>query len=258
MWDKKQRNTVIVIIASVSLVVVVLVGMAITESRSGPVLAEDECTTQNNCVVLPINGSRYLATGEAYEAFQRCSSGISCTWQTVNGTMYVFEGEAYEAYLVLDNLAVPLHRIRYDSQYIGDRPYLINIDGPTPAVEEIVSKYDLARNGTKVSPDSRWTSFYGWIYKENLIRFLNENSVDSLSSKSVTVAPIGSYSIEQGVTVYGIPAQIPDEEQFLAERQAFINTEIAKIISEKEGVKRIDEKDLTEVENDDSASKEFG
>lgn len=165
----------------------------------------------------------------------------SCTIVESGGAKYRLTGEAYAAYLELWNIALPIHRIGFDSQYIDDRPYLINIDGPTSAVEDIVSEYNVIENGTKVTSDNRWTSFYGWIYKDDLIRFLNENSIDSLSSRSISVAPIGGYSLEEGVDVSGIPPQIPDpdmEQQFIAEGQMFIENEISRILLEESGVER--------------------
>lgn len=194
-------------------------------------------------VILPVMAAAiilgaFLAVS-AY-AMRNCIPS-SCAIVESGGAKYRLTGDAYTAYIDLNNIAAPIHKMRFDSQYIGDRPYLINIDGPSSAVEEIVSKYNVIKNGTKVTADNRWTSFYGSIYKGDLKRFLDENSVYSLSSRSVSVSPVMQVTLEQGMTVKGIPPQIPDTDmkRYIADRQAFVQDETSKIITQRTGVERI-------------------
>jgi hypothetical protein len=227
-------------------VVGLVAGLVIPGIRSTTISDPEDCTTENNCAIIPFNGSSYQVTGIAYKIYQECLSTIRtspCSWQTVNGTTYSLQGKAYDAYLILDNTVLPLHKIRYDSQYINDRPYLINVEGPSTEVNEIVSRYDIVENDTKSSSDSNWLTYYGWIYKKDLIALLDENTVESLVEKSVTITPVGGYDTGSGM-VYGIPPQLPDPEQFMVERSTFTQKELSKIILQKDGVTRLPNEDF--------------
>ena len=169
-----------------------------------------------------------------------------CIVQFVNGTIYLLEGEAYQAYLDFNNIALPLHTMKLESQLLpSDIPYLINVYGPTEPVQSLVTEYNITRSSVKVNRDGSHTTFYGWIYKQNLDRFLDENPVDSLKARSIYVDPIGGYSDENG-TGDRVPFPIPDN---LAEvHHAFREAKYSRILTEKTGVTRISEYDLLPID----------
>jgi hypothetical protein len=217
------------------------------------ILSAPDCTRANGCMIVPINGSRNELRGESYKAYEPClQNREKCTWVTVNGTNYILKGEAYEAYLVMDNIASQLHMMQFDSQFVDERGYLITIEGHNlPEVDRIVKEYNISESLVNVHPTNKnWKSVSGLIFKEDLIRFVEENDADSISLGNLTVTRTGS--ITNGETTVTNPFTYPagQSDRAIAEYQMFKEQETSQIVLYKSGVTRIDEKDLIKVQDE--------
>jgi hypothetical protein len=247
------KNTVVVI-------VILVIGMAIgTAAVLSLTISQhpggsahytpppDDCIEDNSCAATQFNGSMYELRGAAYEAYrQNCEGGNRCYLVAVNGTGYMLAGEAYQAYLDIDNIAIPLYTIKFESRYLPSQvPYLVSIYGPTAEVQSLAMKYNVSKSYAKIDYDDV-TAFYGWISRDNLIRFMDENNVDSLGAKSVSVSPVGSYTVGNE-TVNRIPFPLPDEEKLAKELEAFRQDAISEIIAEKTGVFKLSSSDFFSV-----------
>lgn len=202
-----------------------------------------DCTEDNNCHAMQFNSSTYELRNEAYKAYRQNCEGGRCILVAVNGTNYMLSGAVYQAYQDIDNIAIPLYTIKFESQYLPSQtPYLISVYGPTAEVQSLATKYNVSKGYAKIDYDDL-TSFYGWISKDNLVRFMDENNADSLGAKSVSVSPVNGYSVGNE-TVNRIPFPLPDEEKLSKELEVFRQDEISRIVVEKTGVFKLSSEDF--------------
>lgn len=241
-----------VLFGAVGIVIGILATALFTNLFPPSILDTKDCTRENDCIITPINGTYYQLRGESYKAYENCSATAQeCTWITIKGTHYLLEGEAHQAYVIMDNIASQLHMMKFDSQFVDERGYLINIEGHNlPAVERLVEQYNISESLVDVHPTNKnWKSVYGLIFKEDLIRFVEENDAQSIASESLTVSRVGSVS--NGETTISNPFIYPagEAEQAIVELEQFKEQEIQKIVLQKQGVTRINDSDLTKVDD---------
>lgn len=245
-------------------VVLVTIGIAIgiTATLSfitlyGRASDTEQCKAENNCASIIFNGSNYMIRGQAYHTWQQDCMGLNrCTIVTANGTNYMLKGEAYDAYVESDNLVVPFYRMKFISQLMDEvRRELIVIDGRDAAeVDRLVDEYTITEATSKTVPvtDAQnqptgqlAKSMYGYIYKNDLIRFTNENNPESLKSKFVYgTGSVGGVQSDNGDFYPEFVPSPEQNEQIVAEYKKIKENEIARILNEKEGVVRLSDQDF--------------
>ena len=192
-----------------------------------------------NCTVFWFNGGYYELKGSAYDRYlEKCAGGTVCSWVTVNGSNYMLTDGAYQAYINIDNIGVPLYTIYFESRYLpSDVPYLVGFDGPTSKVQSLALQYNLTKNYAKIDYDDV-TSINGWIAKDNLIRFLGENNVDSLAAQQISVYRVLGYTVGNE-TVNRVEFSLPKEDVLNQGIEEYRNAATSEIVNGKTGVLKL-------------------
>ena len=194
---------------------------------------------EENCNVFWFNDGYYELRGSAYDRYlQKCSGGTGCSWVTVNGSNYMLTDDAYRAYLNTDNIGIPLYTISFESRYLpSDVPYLITFDGPTSKVQSLAVQYNVTKGYSKIDHDDV-ISFNGWVSKNNLIRFLSENDVDSLAAQQISVYRVQGYTVGNE-TVSRVEFSLPKEDVLNQGIEEYRNAATSEIVNGKTGVLKL-------------------
>jgi hypothetical protein len=253
-----RNRRLAIIFTSVGILIGIATTLTITTlSSPKPAPAAEVCTRDNNCLIVPLNDSSYQLKGESYKAYESCLTGTErCTWVTTNNTNYILKGEAYDANVELDNLIVPFHRMKLVSQLMDEvRRELIAIDGRdalqvdlliekyniTEATSNIVSATDAENQPTGKSAKS----VYGYIYKNDLIRFTNEHDPESLKAISVySIASVASVNSDAGTFDTEFVPNAEQNKHIVEEYKKIKEKELARILNEREGVIRVSDQDF--------------
>ena len=90
-------------------------------------------------------------------------------------------------------------------------------------------QYNLTKNYAKIDHDDV-TSIDGWIAKDNLIRFLNENNVDSLAAQHISVYRGLGYTVGNE-TVSRVEFSLPKEDVLNQGIEEYRNAATSEIVN---------------------------
>lgn len=107
-------------------------------------------------------------------------------------------------------------------------------------MDSYVERYGVNETGSKIYGDGRLKSLYGFISKENLDSLLKEATPDTLARDSVYIYPVGSVTLSEGSTVYRQEfLNATQQDHVTAEHQSFIKSEVEKLVTDSQGVKKL-------------------
>jgi len=98
-------------------------------------------------------------------------------------------------------------------------------------------QYNLTKNYAKIDYDDV-TSINGWIAKDNLIRFLDENNVDSLAAQQLSVYRVQGYTVGNE-TVNRVEFSLPKEDVLNHGIEEYRNAATSEIVNGKTGVLKL-------------------
>lgn len=164
---------------------------------------------------------QYNQSASVFDKLAIHSSPANIVNVKADGSEYLLSGNAYAAYQDLQNYDLSYQGIKLQSRYVpDDENYAIAIDGPSIHVQEIVGKYSISDLGRKQTPDGKYLTFFGEMSKQNLLELLDENSVEQLKSKQVTLSSLGGFttSDKEGtiIEVDNLNSFLKDHDQELA------------------------------------------
>lgn len=180
-----------------------------------------------------------LAQRECPEQAQK-ESDCSIVVQ-VGPDRYSLTGKAYEAYQELENREFPYQALKLQSNYIsaGER-FALSIEGSSDKVTTLVNEYDITKLADKVNPENNHMQLFGTISKDNLGKFLSQNTVDNLRTQGIVISPLGGY-VANNESSGNLNTFITESQQetLAKELTQFKQTRLNDIVSQATGVEKL-------------------